>query len=355
MRRTNKLDYIILALTCLIVLNLGAIILGLYSSKEPNNLSQEKFKLSNIINMSNMSFESVKKAMNSLFSMGNRLNKHKDSLETGIIPLESEEIGEDVNEEHDTSHDTIIENLDEYESLIIVKDSSGIHMVENIPEPLMINKVKVNKEKPYILIYHTHATESYSLAKAGNYRSTDKKNNIVGVGSIISTVLEANGHKVDHVETSHDLPSYNQSYSRSLKTIVNKKAESDNLKILLDVHRDGIDVDKIANIESVREKSRIEIDGKSVATFSLVVGPDSENKEQVLSFAKYVKAVSDNLYPGLCKGIIIKKYGKYNQYLSDYSALIEVGYNINTLEEATEGAKLIGNILSVVLNSIVEE
>ena len=28
--------------------------------------------------------------MNSLFSMGNRLNKHKDSLETGIIPLESE-------------------------------------------------------------------------------------------------------------------------------------------------------------------------------------------------------------------------------------------------------------------------
>ena len=59
---------------------------------------------------------------------------------------------------------------------------------------------------------------------------------------------------------------------------------------------DGIDVDKIANIESVREKSRIEIDGKSVATFSLVVGPDSENKEQVLGFIKYVKRQYQTIY-----------------------------------------------------------
>ncbi|WMM23518.1 stage II sporulation protein P [Tissierella sp. MB52-C2] len=354
MRKTNKLDYIILALTCLIALNIGAIIINIYSSKKPDNVNQGQLKIPNIANISDISFDPIKKAIDSLFPIAKILNKDGDSLATGNTPSEFEEI-ENINEEHNTEADTIIENLDEYESLIVVKDSSGSHMVENIPAPLMLNKVKVNKEKPYILMYHTHATESYSIAKAGNYRSTDKKNNIVGIGSIISTVLEANGHKVDHVETSHDLPSYNQSYSRSLKTIESKKAESDNLKILLDVHRDGIDVDKVANIESIRQKSKIEIDGKSVATFSLVVGPDSQNKEQVLSFAKYVKAVSDNLYPGLCKGIIIKKYGKYNQYLSDYSALIEVGYNINTLEEANEGAKLIGDILSVVLNSIVEE
>jgi stage II sporulation protein P len=354
MRKTNKLDYIILALTCLIALNIGAIIIKIYSSKKPDNVNREQLKIPNIVNISDISFDPIKKAIDSLFPIAKILNKDGDSLTTGNTPSEFEEI-ENINEEHSTEADTIIENLDEYESLIVVKDSSGSHMVENIPDPLMLNKVKVNKEKPYILMYHTHATESYSIAKAGNYRSTDKKNNIVGIGSTISTVLEANGHKVDHVETSHDLPSYNQSYSRSLKTIESKKAESDNLKILLDVHRDGIDVDKVANIESIRQKSKIEIDGKSVATFSLVVGPDSQNKEQVLSFAKYVKAVSDNLYPGLCKGIIIKKYGKYNQYLSDYSALIEVGYNINTLEEANEGAKLIGDILSVVLNSIVEE
>ena len=123
---------------------------------------------------------------------------------------------------------------------------------------------------------------------------------------------------------------------------------------MLDIHRDAV-LDTNPNIESIKAKSKIDIGGKSVATFSLVVGPDSPNKEQVLSFAKYVKAVSDALYPGLCKGITIKPAGKYNQHLSDYSALIEVGYHINTLEEANEGAKLVGEVLTLVLNSILEE
>ena len=41
--------------------------------------------------------------------------------------------------------------------------------------------------------------------------------------------------------------------------------------------------------------------------------------------------------------------------MSDYSALIEIGYNINTIEEANEGAKLVGEILSLAINSIIEE
>jgi len=177
---------------------------------------------------------------------------------------------------------------------------------------------------------------------------------MISIGNIIATVLEANSHKVDHVETVHDLPSYNQSYSRSLNTIKNKMAESSNINVLLDIHRDAI-VDESPNMETIKAKSKIDIGGKSVATFSLVVGPDSVNKEQVLGFAKYVKAVSDTLYPGLCRGILIKPRGKYNQYLSDYSALIEVGYNFNTIEEANEGAKLVGEVLSMVMSRLLEE
>lgn len=353
MRKSRKSDYIILALICLITLNVGAMAIGLYSSNQPYDLGENRFKIVNTL------FEEIKealdisgvikKAINSLFPLTKTFD-NKDAIEVGVIVPEDEE----VNEEYDSQEDIIIENLDEYESLIIVKDSDGTNTIENVPEPLMLAKIKIDKEKPYILMYHTHATESYIQSKTDNYRSSDKKSNMISIGNLIATVLEANGHRVDHVDTFHDLPSYNQSYSRSLNTIKKKNEESGNLKILLDIHRDAIKDDN-PNIENIKAKSKIDIGGKSVATFSLVVGPDSANKEQVLSFAKYIKAVSDTLYPGLCRGILIKPTGKYNQYLSDYSALIEVGYNFNTFEEANEGAKLVGEVLSLVLNSILEE
>lgn len=358
MRKTRKSDYIILALMCLITLNIGAIAIGVYSPNKPYDLGDNGFKILNasfgkikeVLNIN----EVIKKTINSLFPIAQVLDNNKDTVEVvGPLDEDLEEIDGLSEGEYDTEKDIIIEHLDEYESLIIVKDSDGMNTVENIPEPLMLKKAKVNRENPYILIYHTHATESYLLSKASDYRSSDKNHNMINIGNLITTVLEANGHKVDHVETLHDSPSYNQSYSRSLNTIRGKQGESDNLKILLDIHRDAV-LDTNPNIESIKAKSKIAIGGKTVATFSLVVGPDSPNKESVLSFAKYIKAVSDALYPGLCTGITIKPAGKYNQHLSDYSALIEVGYHVNTLEEATEGAKLLGEVLTLVLNSIIE-
>lgn len=355
MKKTRKSDYIILALLCMITLNVGAITIGRYSSiKKPSEPNKDYLYLvTESINYikENININKIlKKTINSLFPMITAENGNQDSIE--VVAPEFNKVDEET--EHISEKDIFIDSLDEYESLIIVKDSGGTNTVENIPELFMINKIKVDKGKPYILMYHTHATESYLLAKADEYRSSDKNHNVVGMGSIISTVLRANDHKVDHVETYHDLPSYNQSYSRSLNTVNSKKQESDNFKILFDIHRNAIK-DTSVIPESLVRKSKIDINGKSVATFFLVVGPDSPNKEQVLNFAKYIKAVSDTLYPDLCKGILIKPIGKYNQHISDYSALIELGYHFNTLEEASEGAKLVGEILALAINSIIEE
>ncbi|MDR7857100.1 stage II sporulation protein P [Tissierella sp.] len=352
MKKTRKSDYIILALICMIALNIGAIAIGRYSLfKESTYSNKNDFSLVNI------SFNSIKESLNIKGLIDKTINiifpkVEVDHNEDSIIATAPEFTEADEN--YSTENDIIIDKLEEYESLIIVKDSDGTHTVENIPEPFMINNLKVNKENPYILLYHTHATESYILKKADNYRTSDTQHNMISIGNIMSTILEANGHRVNHVDTIHDLPSYNQSYYRSLNTIKNKQEESDNLKVLLDIHRDAV-LDNNKNIENIKAKSKIDIEGKSVATFSLVVGPDSPNKDQVLNFAKYIKAVSDTLYPGLCRGIIIKPTGKYNQHMSDYSALIEVGYNFNTSEESNESAKLVGEILSLALNSIIKE
>jgi len=259
----------------------------------------------------------------------------------------------------------IIENPEVLEDLIYIEDEveseegelveerEGKLSTEGIPNAEGIETLKVNKQKPYVLIYHTHGTEAYLPIRDNRFHTTDRKYNMITIGNIVSDGLTSYGHKVSHIDIYHDTPSYNKSYVRSLNTITNAIKENGNLKIVFDLHRDGIEEDA-SYIDKAIAQSKIVVNEKKVATFSLVIGPDSPNMDKVLKFNKYIKSVSDNVYPGLCKGIIIKPTGKFNQYVTDYYALIEVGSNLNTMEEAKESAKLISEILSIVIEKIQE-
>ncbi|NLL81530.1 MAG: hypothetical protein GX231_04385 [Tissierellia bacterium] len=305
-------SYFIMILFCLLVLNLGFLIYRLVTDN---------------------------------FTVGSiKAESHKDMVSERDV---------DDQGELEYKYDYIIDRLDEYESLIIIKESNGVSSIENIPPPLNLGKLTVDRSKPYILMYHTHATESFLVEDETLYHNQDTSKNMVYIGQIMTKVLEAKGHKVDHVDTLHDMPSYSKSYSRSRTTINNKKAENENLKFFLDLHRDGVAVNADYR-EKFLETARIEIEGVSAGTFSLVVGPDTENYEQILNLAKYIKAVSDALYPNLCTGIIIKPYGKYNLDVSNYSVLLEIGSNLVTQEEATETVKLVGEIMSLVIDSLIE-
>lgn len=211
--------------------------------------------------------------------------------------------------------------------------------------------ISVEKNKPYILIYHTHATEAYLPEE--DFRSEDKKYNVLGIGDILEEELKKKGHGVTHIETFHDLPSFNQSYSKSLSSMKSALNKEDNLTVLLDLHRDGI-ASSASYYDKAKKESVIEINGKRVATFKMVIGNGTPNKEKILQFSNYIKTVSDMLYPGLCLKHVIKPYGKYNQYLSDYTLLLEVGSNLNTVEETEETAKLLAEILDVALKGITE-
>ena len=330
-------SYLMTILLCLLVLNIGALTFRLIKSSN----SIGKF---NVLDKVTSYFDLSSKNVWGFNNDEELARKEFDETDKNSIENQNELM---------ITKDYIIDRLEEYESLIIIKDSSGISSLESVPKPLNIKNIKLDKGKDYILLYHTHATEAFLTDDLSKYHDQDISKSIVSVGDIMSKVLEANGHKVDHVEIQHDLPSYNKSYSRSLNTINNKKQENSNLKIFLDIHRDGID--KNAEYKDrFLETARINVNGISTATFSLVIGPDSPNYDSVLSFAKYIKAVSDTLYPNLCTRIIIKPAGKYNLNVSDYSALIEVGSNLVTLEEAKESAKLIGEILSIAIDNIIE-
>lgn len=214
--------------------------------------------------------------------------------------------------------------------------------------------IALDNENPYILIYHTHGTEAYLPITSGRFHTEQREYNVITIGEIISEILTENGHRVKHVDIYHDIPSYNQSYARSLSTVKDELKNNESIKVIFDIHRDGIEGD-LATLEKVQEAARISINGKSVATFSMVIGPDNPNKEELLKFANYIKHVSDSMYPGLCKGIIIKPSGKFNQYVSDYYALLEVGSNLNNIDEAKESAKYIGKVLHEVLERINNE
>ena len=390
-RKDSRNTYVIFALICLIVFNIGTMLIKTRGNKAKIDLSNEAkevfsyekpetrygevfvalfSKTSSIINLhkNRQSFDN---------NLGSYFNKNLEiikgifsnffmalfpsflSLNKNANPVDIDGLDEnDMEGNPEVVKDfIIIDRLEEYEDLIIINDSEGNISLENIPEPLNIKPLKINKEKPYILLYHTHGTESYSSQNNNQHHTTDKRYNVTTVGETISKVLEAKGHKIEHITKYHDIPSYNKSYSESLKTVNQKLEDNNNFKILLDVHRDGFDIDDPRikkNLKKILAKTKTKINGKDVATFCFVVGPDSPNKEAVLSFAKYIKAVTDVLYPELCTGIMIKPVGKFNQFLSDYSALIEVGSNLNTMDEAMETAKILGEILSIVIDNIQE-
>lgn len=320
-RRSNKGTYLILALICLILLNIGSITILFLGNKDIP-----------VFNIKDIIYE--------VFRISDKSSDSK---------MDKDDLSE---REIDRAEDFIIINpLNNYENLIIVRDSKGKGSIENIPESLNIEKVNVDKTKPYIFLYHTHATESYIPFVDDTYYSENNDKNVVKIGDTLATVLKANGHNVNHSLSHHDRPSYSQSYSRSLKTIQDAKNEESNLHFFFDIHRDGIDKNA-TYYESFLAKAKTNIDGKDVATFSLVVGPDTPNYDKVLDFAKFIKIVADMMYPDLCTGIIVKPYGKFNLYISDYSALIEIGSNLNTLDEANECAKYVGEILDTVLRSL---
>lgn len=380
--KDNRSNYIIFALICLIAFNVGSLLISWAEGKPLNDEVKEVFnqesheedellfisllsRTSSIINLyrnEEFQYEGEGLSFNSLLK--DTINGLIKSQFPAILSFNSSlgdgELNEDNIEEYEMNSTIvedfiIIEKIEEYEDLIIINEIDGTISLENIPDPINVAPLEVDDNRPYILIYHTHGTESYSSLETNEHHSTDEDINVTTIGRILADTMEAYGHKVEHVTKYHDIPSYSKSYSESLKTITEKIQDNSNLKVLLDIHRDGFDQndpDVIASLDSLLEKTKVTIDGKEVATFFFVIGPDSQNKDQVLNFAKYIKAITDGIYPGLCTGIVIKPVGRYNQYLSDYSALIEIGSNLNTMEEAKETARIVGEILSLAIDKI---
>ena len=176
---------------------------------------------------------------------------------------------------------------------------------------------------PQVIIYHTHSTESYMPYDESNYHREEEEGTVRDVGNVLEKELKKKGINVIHDKTLHDRPSYNESYNRSLETIQTLTKKYPTAKYVIDLHRD-------AAAASATEGKYIEIDGKRVAKFSMVVGKQNDNYTELYAFAKKISEKSEKLYKGYGGAIIEQNY-KYNEFVSDRALLLEIGNNKNTI------------------------
>lgn len=273
------------------------------------------------------------------------INNDKNTEQTG----ENNPYKEDIQVMNDNS------NAEKNEKENVEKQglTSEIEIVSTpVPSPV---KIKHSMKDPLIFIYHTHGTESYRPEAVGNYHSLNRKYTVIKVGDDMTQYLKNSGFKVVHDDTLHDYPSYEGSYKRSLETLNKNFKANPSLKVVFDIHRDGIDnVDQLnaKEYDVIRERSYVMINGEKVSRFAIVLGEGNDNIEQLKEFAYYLKAVSDELYPGFARPIILKKF-KYNEYKSNYYALLEIGNNTSTIEESERTAKYLGEVINQALRKCI--
>ena len=250
-----------------------------------------------------------------------------------------------------------------------VTDSYGKVRVKNVNKTDIDIKGKlkqeldlsIDKDKPSVLIYHTHTTETYQILDRDFYavgsltRTNKEELNMVRVGKAICGELEKAGYKTIHVTDIHDNP-YSGAYSRSRKTVEQYLKEYPSIQITLDIHRDAIhrsDGTKIA--------PTAEINGKKAAQIMIISGCQEEGNgitnlpdwEYNLAFALQLQQRLEVNFEGISRPLYFCPRS-YNMNMTHCSLLVEMGSDANTLEEAVYSGKCLGVALSDILKEYDE-
>ena len=199
-----------------------------------------------------------------------------------------------------------------------------------------------------ILIYHTHTHEAYRPAYEGEYeqleawRTVDNEHNIVRVGDELAALLEKRGFTVVHDTTDHEQFDLSTAYERSLVTLSSRFDEDYDLYI--DLHRD-------AYTEGAQLTCAYA--GNDSAKLMVLIGKGENFDEKPYFDENYSLACEltdkiNSICPGLCREVMVKT-GRYNQHISPASLLIEVGNNMNTLEEALSSMPVLADAIAAVL------
>jgi len=216
----------------------------------------------------------------------------------------------------------------------------------------------VKNGRPQILIIHTHTTEGYLSEESGSCpadyagRSTDQDENIVAVGDVVAEVLNEAGINTIHITEVFDDPEFSGAYDRAAEAIEAMLKKYSSIEMVIDIHRDSL-----TNADGTRVKPTAVIDGKKAAQVMIVAGCNEDgaleflNWEYNLRFDVRLQQSMNELYPDLARPIYFVAR-RYNMHLTKNSMLVEIGTEVNTLDEALYSARLFANSLLKTLDDL---
>lgn len=222
-------------------------------------------------------------------------------------------------------------------------------------DKMLARNFKINKSKsdtPQILLYHTHAaSEGFADSTQG-----DIEDGIVGVGNDLAKILtETYGYNVYHDKTPYDMINgkidRSAAYAKALPALKQKLAEYPSIKLIIDLHRDGVGSnDKSLTIVNGEKTARaMFFNGLSRNSVQKIKYLKNEHLFGNLSFSLQLKLKAMELYPDFTKPIYLKGY-RYNLHLLPRSLLIELGNQNNTVQEARNAAAPLADIIDAVLS-----
>lgn len=207
----------------------------------------------------------------------------------------------------------------------------------------------ISKNKPVVLVYHTHSSESYQITENTFYSdlliADPQTLGVIRAGDALCNAIEAHGYEVIHDRTVYDT-SYSGAFDRSRNNISDILRANPSIQIVIDLHRDSI-----TRKDGSRVKTVTEIDGKKTAQIQIITGCEEgavkgfPNWEKNLTFAlKLQKSISD--YNPRAVRPLLFCTRKYNMDLVPCALNIEIGTDANTVREAVYSAEILGNSIS---------
>ena len=214
---------------------------------------------------------------------------------------------------------------DDYDNNVYSKITS---YVENMVE---------ENENPIIYLYNTQQLETYS---SNGFESTNIKPNVLMTSYLLSEKLNKSG--ISTITEDTNINEFirvsgikdNDFYSTTRIFIKDKMGKYSTLIYYIDIHRDAVS----------KKISTANINGKDYARVLFVLGTNNPNYLENKKLMESLDNISDELYPGLSRGIFERK-AIYNQDLNNNVILIEIGAKENTMEEVMNTVEALSNII----------
>ena len=373
-----RLKDIVKYIICIFVLILLIFSITNYFSEAKKNTQEVTQKVENVTNQ--LSSHSLLSCLDATLPVVASINRNdekkkeklsendilKSMLGTQISSIDEIQNMEEISENVET------ENIEEEQNIELAETGITTEVVTNNPIAENYNtqygKVKIKNQTDYqlteemltpditienknIMIFHTHSCESYTSSESypytptGNYRTTDLNFTVTRVGTELTTQLQQYGYNVIHDTSYHDYPSYNGSYTSSLKT-VESLLQTNPSDIIIDLHRDAIG-------SRSDYAPTVKIGDEEAAQIMFVIGTNAgglwhPNWNQNLKFAIKIQEKAEELYPGLFKPIMLTT-SRYNQHTGKYANIIEVGATGNTLEQCLTSMKYLAKVMDEIM------